>query len=172
MRCSMNRLFIPIRIFISSMCLILAACANTLEQGGAIETTPTQRRDIGSALEERLLKILNAKPIFSSKQKLNPMEIKVLTSFAESLPSGTFIFGGHPSFLIELKYNQWRVTKKRIASVIGIRYRVALKRADNKDIISLAEQSGNCNESEALLTYPTRCSILRPIVLRTALEKL
>lgn len=146
---------------------VLAGCQAT-GSGVIAEHTPTERVVLGATLEERLLKVRPQQPIFATSRQLAPDELSVLVAFVRTVPSGRLIEAGNPIYFIDIKSKIERYSKNHIHLV----YDVAVLRADTKTIILRSSLASNCVEVEALYTYPIRCSLLRPILLRRTLEGL
>jgi hypothetical protein len=51
-------------------------------------------------------------------------------------------------------------------------YQVTLRSRQDGHVIGMYRQIGRCNHSEAMITFPIRCSLLEPYILRRALELL
>lgn len=160
---------------ILSLCAVLQGCTTASEQEAALEPSLNERSLIGQRLEERLFSIKSVKPTFSSRQNIQRFEREVLSKFINTLPSGNLIFGGFPAYWIELDRQEMRVNTQirgDFAPVFDVTYQITLKTSDSDLVVARARHTGRCIESEAIFTSPTRCSLLRPYVLRAALEKL
>lgn len=156
-------------------CMALSSCETAEQEAASHRADPVRQQHIGQRVEQMLFESRQVKPIFSTKQRVQKYEREELNKFAASVPGGNFIFGGYPSFWIEFKKTEIRINDQirgDFAPVFNVTYEVTMKAADNGSVISRAEFSDICIESEALLTHPTRCRILRPYVLRKALEQL
>jgi hypothetical protein len=146
---------------------VLGACQST-GSGVLVEHTPSERAVLGATLEDRLLRVRPQQPIFAASPKVSSDELAVLVDFVRTLPSGRLIEAGNPIYFLEVK-SKVEAYSKTHKSIL---YEVAIRRADNRSLVFQNSLSSNCLESEALYTYPIRCSLLRPMLLRRALEGL
>lgn len=163
-RCSGGPLGLPVVALAFSL---LGACQAT-GSGVVAERTQTERATVGASLEERLLKVRPQQPIFAVREKLMPAEQSVLMDFVATLPSGRLVEGGNPIY--------WLKVRSTMDAVYGshkrLTYEVAIHRADDSRLVSASREASVCIDSEALYTYPIRCSLLRSTLLRRALEGL
>jgi len=148
----------------------LPGCSSTtLEGGAAIETSLVQRQEIGSALEQRLMKSGQSAPVFGTKRRPSTEHLVVMTKFANTLPSGLFIIGGRPNYWIE-------VSRKELGQpgdmTRFVEFSVRLIASNTNETVAESAHYGKCIASEATFTNFTRCSILEPLILQRALEKL
>lgn len=155
---------------------ILIGCSTASEQALELQGTPAEQARIAARLEERLFALKQVKPTFTIKaRRVERYERQVVTEFVDLMPSGNLIFGGFPAFQFVFSKRQVRVNTQirgDFAPVFDVTYSVELQDTDGGRAIFKAEHAGRCIESEAIYTSPTRCSLLRPFILRKALEKL
>lgn len=152
----------------AALVLALLGACQTTGSGVITERTPTERGAIGALIEERLLKIRPQQPIFAVRRTLMPSEQSVLMDFVATLPSGRLIEGGNPIYWLDVSSKM----NTELANLTRLTYEVAIRRADNSTLVSRRKEASICIDSEALYTYPIRCSLLRPMLLRLALEGL
>lgn len=163
-------------VFFASAIAFLVGCSTATEQALKLQVSPAEQARIGARLEERLFLFRQVKPTFTIKTKrVERFERQVVAEFIDQMPSGNLIFGGFPAFQFVISKRQVRVNTKirgDFAPVLDVIYSVNLQDSDEGRTIFEAEYIGRCIESEAIYTSPTRCSLLRPFLLRKALEKL
>jgi hypothetical protein len=92
----------------------------------------------------------------------------VVVDFIRTLPSGRLVDSGNPIYLLEVRSSMKVYFKDHKI----LTYEVEIRRADTRAVVTHNSQSSNCMDSEALYTNPIRCSLLRPMLLRRALEGL
>lgn len=157
-----------IRALAACVAIVFLGACQTTGSGVIVEHTPAARVVLGAALEERLLKVRPQQPIFAISQRVSPVELTVLVDFVRRLPSGRLIETGNPIYLIEVRSKM----KADYKNHMYLTYEVAIRRADNSSLVLQNSLSSNCLDSEAMYTYPIRCSLLRPMLLQRALEGL
>lgn len=151
-----------------SLGALVVGCQTT-GSGVTPERTPEERAAIGEDLESRLLAIRPQPPIFGVRDDLLPEERAAVAAFVATLPSGRLIYGGNPVYWIDIEV----VPHLDPGTLSHLRYDVRLRRTDTHEVVGQPVSEGNyCMDSEAVITYPIRCALLRPRLLRRALEQL
>ncbi len=153
------------------ICLVVQACQSVLRNYEVIDNPVQEKRRIGERLENKLLLNRDIKPIFSTRQHLDISELKVLIYFTETLPSGSLIFDGNPSYWFDIKKEKEPV-RGAPSEIKRVTYTIQIIDAQSNKVVTKSTLFGDCIESEALYTYPTRCSLRIPPLLREALEAL
>lgn len=150
--------------------LMLSGCANTgtLDSGYAGSLEAWELASIGANLHQRLVSKHPGPIILGTKSRLSQLEVRTLTRFANTLPNGKFVFGGTPTYRIDIKSSETRLTEE----VVQTRYSVKLSHVGTKEILGESFHEEQCFKTEAVLSHPKPCRIMRPVILQRALESL
>lgn len=161
--------------------LALASCAvvgqQTLEEGFAIETPLEIRKQFAENLDRRLIeRDIRLRPVIGTRFRMSAEERLVVSNFIGLMPNASFTLEGRPNYILEIKKRRarpvWAKSSGLKTSAREVTYTISLRMRSGREAVSEASQTGICNISEAVLTYPTRCSLLEPLLLQRALEKL
>lgn len=144
----------------------LSACVGETSDGVWSET-PTKTANAES-FSARLYEKDGVKPVFGSTQLPTQMVLEALTDFAERLDGGAFIYGGYPSYLVDIEMREEPI----LGDNIQLTYRVRWLDAGSRRVLYESEALGKCKEAEAIIVFPPRCSWMRRRTLDAALYAL
>jgi hypothetical protein len=153
--------------------LFLPACASTLAEGAAETSSQADRREAALGLEARLKGFAPEPIIIGIKSGPGQDELVEINSFVGLMNDARFIVGGRPSFQIEFESKERRESAGSSSSGRRIiTFTVQVIHVKSRKAILQAEQEGLCLDSTALVSYPLQCTVMKPLVLRRALESL
>lgn len=144
-----------------------------MAEGAPILSSLDERRSAAERLDRRLLEYdTNIRPVIGIDAALTVQERMVVSEFVEMMPNSSLIMGGEPSYLLEIERFPPRTSLRHRDDYPDVIYQVTLRNRQNGKVIGINRQIGRCVHSEAMITFPIRCSLLEPFILWRALEML
>lgn len=147
---------------------VLAAAALTACAGNTSDRVWADgdaKQSDANRFTEHLRTLDGAKPVFGVTRPPSQMEIEALDDFADRIGGGAFIFGGDPTFLIDISRREEPI----LGGNIQLTYRVQWREAATGEVLAENTALGKCRDAEALIVYPPRCSAMRRRTLDAAL---
>lgn len=143
--------------------IMLSACVGATSD--RVWADGDAKKSDAARFSARMKAIDRAKLVFSVTRPPTQMEIESLNDFANRLDGGAFIFGGDPSFLIDIRKREEPI----LGGNVQLTYRVRWLDAATRKVIVENTALGKCRESDALIVFPPRCSEMRRRTLDAAL---
>lgn len=162
------RLLIGTLVSISAICISGCASTGTLDSGYSGSLQAWDLTAAGQDLGDRL-RIVDARPpVFGSRSNLSQLEARTLVRYSNAVPNAKFIFGGRPTFLIDVESAREYLDQE----VVRLKYSITLKHASSGQVVSQSSSAASCFLTEALVSAPPPCRKMKPVILQKALEQL
>jgi hypothetical protein len=88
-----------------------------------------------------------------------------MTDFSNNIDGSALIFGGYPSYFIDINYDRYKVGNH----VYQITYTVFMREADGGALINSSRASEICLDTKSIISFPAPCDSLRYKILEAAL---